>query len=141
MTNRDKKAARHHAYLMLYQWDIGEMSPEEVVQTYWEDKREKPEVRELADKLFIQTIESLKQVDAEISKFLKKGWIVSRLLPMDRSILRVSTYEILNRFLSPPEAVINDAVDFAKVYGEDERSPAFINALLDRIKKSSEEKA
>ncbi len=141
MTNRDKRIARQHAYLMLYQWDISEMNPEEIAQTYWEDKKEKPEVKSAAEKLFVQTVENLKQVDSEISRFLKKGWVISRLLPMDRSILRVSTFEILHQLLSPPQAVINDAVEFAKFYGEDERSPAFINAILDRIKERTEKQA
>jgi N utilization substance protein B len=35
--------------------------------------------------------------------------------------------------------VINDAVDLAKVYGEDVKSPAFINAVLDKIRREGSE--
>ncbi len=135
MTNKEKRRARHHAYLMAYQWDLGSLEPKEVILNYWEEVEEpSQEVKEVAERLFKRTVENRESVDGLISKYLKRGWTVSRLLPVDRSILRVATYELLNEELSPPEAVINDAVEFAKLYGEDPKSPAFINALLDRIK-------
>ncbi len=136
MTNKEKRKAREHAYLMMYQWDLSKIQPEEVVSNYWEDKREGKEIIEKANSLFLNAVKSLENVDAEISKHLKKGWFVSRLLPMDRSILRIAAYELLNGSFSPPAAIINDAVDLAKVYGEDEKSPAFINAVLDKINRS-----
>jgi len=135
MTNRDKKRARFHAYLMAYQHDISSLSPEEIVQSYWSTAEEENEqVKKLAEELFLGSVSFRERSDEAISKYLKRGWTISRLLPVDRSILRVATYEILNKDISPPEAVINDAVDFAKEYGEDEKSPAFINALLDKVK-------
>ena len=138
MTNRDKKRAREHAFLMMYQYDIGGLPPGEIALNYWEDNKESEEIRQMATYLFKKTVENLKNVDMEISKYLKKGWLISRLMPMDRSILRVATYEILKEKFSPVEAVINDAVDLAKVYGEDEKSPKFINAILDKVAKSKE---
>jgi N utilization substance protein B len=138
MTNRNKKRAREHAYLMMYQYDVGGLPPEEIVLNYWEDNKEGKDIKQMATYLFQKTIENLKNVDTEISRYLKKGWLVPRLMPMDRSILRVATYEILEENLSPVEAVINDAVDLAKVYGEDEKSPKFINAILDKVAKSKE---
>ncbi len=138
MTNREKKRARHHAYLMLYQWDISSLSPDEVASLYWEETEESsPEVRELAERIFKSTVENLETVDSHIKRHLKRGWDIPRLLPVDRSILRGATYEILNFDVSPAEAVINDAVDFAKLYGEDPKSPAFINALLDKVKRDA----
>ena len=138
MTNRDKKRAREHAFLMMYQYDFGGLPPEEIALNYWEDNEESEEIRQMATYLLKKTVENLKNVDMEISKYLKKGWLISRLMPMDRSILRVATYEILKENFSPVEAVINDAVDLAKVYGEDEKSPKFINAILDKVAKGKE---
>ncbi|ADY73519.1 NusB antitermination factor [Desulfurobacterium thermolithotrophum DSM 11699] len=138
MTNRDKKKAREHAYLMMYQYDLGGLSPEEIAFNYWEDNKESEEIKQMATYLFKKTVENLKNIDIEISRHLKKGWLISRLMPMDRSILRVATYEISNESFSPIEAVINDAVDAAKFYGEDEKSPKFINAILDKVAKNKE---
>lgn len=141
LSNADKKRAREHACLITYQSDISGFNADEVAKTYWEEVKEngkeKPEVKELAEKLARETYKHLNKIDSEISKYLKKGWVIERLLPMDRAILRVATYEILNEKISPPEAVINDAVELARKYGEDEKSHKFINAILDKVKKNA----
>ncbi len=140
LTNQEKKRAREHACLMAYQVDVSGFSPEEIIETYWEELeeergREKEEVKRLAEELLKETYKNIIEIDMEIEKRLKEGWIIDRLLPMDRSILRIAAYEILKGSVSPPEAVINDAVELAKVYGEEESSYKFINAVLDRLKK------
>ncbi len=142
LSNRDKKKAREYAYLIMYQVDVSGFSPDEIAETFWEELeeergREKEEVKKLSEKLVKGTVKNLFEVDSEISKHLKKGWVIDRLLPMDRSILRVATYELLKENISPPEAVINDAVELAKVYGEDEKSYKFINAILDKVKRDA----
>ncbi|WP_457680899.1 transcription antitermination factor NusB [Thermovibrio sp.] len=138
MTNKDKRRARQHAYTMLYQWDLSSLEPSEIPSLYWEEVEEpSSEVKALAKELFLKTVENLKEVDSVIEKHLKRGWKISRLLPMDRSILRVAACEILKGSVSPSEAVINDAVELAKAYGEDPKSPSFINAILDKIKKDA----
>lgn len=142
LSNPEKKRAREHAYLIAYQVDVSGFSPEEVAETYWEELeeergKEKPEVKELAERLVKGTYRNLLEVDSAIARHLKKGWIIGRLLPMDRSILRVATYELLKEEISPPEAVINDAVELAKEYGEEEKSYKFINAILDKVKQDA----
>ncbi len=142
LSNPEKKRAREHAYLIAYQVDVSGFSPEEVAETYWEELeeergKEKPEVKELAERLVKETYRNLFEVDSTIARHLKKGWVIDRLLPMDRSILRVATYELLKEEISPPEAVINDAVELAKEYGEEEKSYKFINAILDKVKQDA----
>ena len=142
LSSPEKKRAREHAYLIAYQVDVSGFSPEEVAETYWEELeeergKEKPEVKELAERLVKETYRNLFEVDSTIARHLKKGWVIDRLLPMDRSILRVATYELLKEEISPPEAVINDAVELAKEYGEEEKSYKFINAILDKVKQDA----
>ncbi len=134
LSNIEKRRARRHAFLMLYQKEISDLPPEDVEREYWEGKDEKEEVKAFATRLFRNTLKNRKLVDIEIAKHLKRGWSIRRLLPIDRSILRLSVYEILNENVSPVGAVINDAIEIAKRYGE-EKSPKFINAILDRIAK------
>ncbi|WP_457569525.1 transcription antitermination factor NusB [Desulfurobacterium sp.] len=136
LSNKDKRRAREHAVLMLYQYDVGHFEPEEVKSFYREETEgESPDVLSLAENLFDAVLSNKEEVDAVISKFIKKGWSLDRLLPVDRAILRLATTEILKGSLSPVPAIINDAVEIAKEYGEDEKSPKFVNAILDRIAK------
>ena len=143
LSNKEKKKAREHACLILYQYDLGQLPLEEIEENYWNDfakefgEAEKREIKELAHYLVKKTLERKEEVDEAISKHLKRGWVIERLLPMDRSILREATNEILYEEISPAEAVINDAVEIAKVYGEDAKSPKFINAVLDKIKRDA----
>lgn len=60
-----------------------------------------------------------------------RGWGLDRLPLVDRNILRLSLYELLYT-PTPPEAVIDEAVELAKAYGT-EQSPAAINGILDRV--------
>ncbi|OMH40925.1 transcription antitermination factor NusB [Desulfurobacterium indicum] len=136
LSNKDKRRAREHAILMLYQYDVGHFEPEEVKSFYREETEgESSEVLSLAESLFDAVVSNKEEVDTVISKFIKKGWSLDRLLPVDRAILRLATTEILKGSFSPVPAIINDAIEIAKEYGEDEKSPKFINAILDRIAK------
>jgi N utilization substance protein B len=133
MTNKQKREARLHASIMLYQWDIGGLSEEEVVSSYSECKDK--EVLERAKRLFLKVAKDTEKVDSVIKKYLKKGWTIERLYPQDKAILRLAVWELLNpqEMQSPPLAIINDAVEIAKSYGESEKSPKLINAILDKV--------
>lgn len=77
--------------------------------------------------------ENEKELDKTIEKHLKK-WKLDRLAKVDLAILRLSTYEILFDEDIPVNVSINEGVELAKKYSED-KSPAFINAVLDNISK------
>jgi len=59
------------------------------------------------------------------------GWKLDRLPMVDRNVLRLALYELLYAD-TPPEVVINEAVELAKEYGT-ENAPAVINGILDRV--------
>ena len=63
-------------------------------------------------------------------------WPTHRQPVIDRNILRIALHEI-NDVGTPGGKVINEAVELAKEYGT-EKSPAFVNAVLDRIWKSGD---
>lgn len=67
------------------------------------------------------------------TKELAPTWPAHRQAAVDRALLRLAHYE-MTRTKSPPKVVVNDAVEIAKAFSTD-KSPAFINALLDRILK------
>ena len=65
-------------------------------------------------------------------------WPTHRQPMIDRNILRLALHEIAVADV-PPKVAINDAVELAKEYGG-EKSPGFVNAVLDRIWKAVEPK-
>ena len=67
----------------------------------------------------------------EVIRAHAKGWTLDRLVSVDRNILRLSLYELLHTD-TPPEVIINEAVELAKRFGT-ENSSSFINGVLDTI--------
>lgn len=76
---------------------------------------------------FIREIDET--VDTESTK-----WRLSRMDVIDRSILRIATFELLFMQKTPYKVIINEALELAKKYSG-EQSVAFINGVLDAIKK------
>lgn len=70
----------------------------------------------------------------ELIESCTKKWGLSRLCPVDRSILRLSVYQL--KFLKelPPKVVINEAIELAKKFSTD-KSSGFVNGVLDAIMK------
>ena len=66
------------------------------------------------------------------------GWSTARMAKTDLAILRLATGEILFLDDVPNAVSMNEAVNLAKVYGE-EQSPRFVNAVLSKINRAQEQ--
>jgi len=71
--------------------------------------------------------------DAELGA-LSPEWRVERMPAIDRAILRLAHYEMTRPEGAKPKASVHEAVELAKQFSTEE-SPAFVNALLDRVLK------
>ena len=60
------------------------------------------------------------------------GWALDRLASLDRNILRMATYELLEQDDVPVAVVLDEAVELAKTYSTDE-SGRFVNGVLSTI--------
>lgn len=65
-------------------------------------------------------------------------WKLSRLSPVDKSILRMSVYHLKFCADIPPKVVINEAVELAKKFST-AQSPGFVNGVLDAVMKNLKE--
>jgi len=65
-----------------------------------------------------------------------KGWTLDRMPAVDRTVLRLGTWELLYGDV-PPGVVIDEAVELAKTLSTDE-SPAFVNGVLAHVLQSKE---
>ena len=94
-----------------------------------EDEREEDriyihdKVRDIVDHL--EEIDGL--IDANVD-----SWKTDRMAKADLAIIRLAVYEIKYEDAIPDKVAINEAVELAKLYGE-ESSPAFVNGVLARI--------
>jgi N utilization substance protein B len=68
------------------------------------------------------------ELDELIEKH-SKGWALSRIAPLERSIMRTALYEALHEEDVPVAVAIDEAVELAKEYcGTD--APGFVNGIL-----------
>ena len=75
-----------------------------------------------------------RELDALIVRF-SKNWKLSRIAKVELTILRLAVFEILHRPDIPLRVALNEAIELAKRYG-DENSRNFINGILDAIAKA-----
>lgn len=73
-------------------------------------------------------LEKLTEIDDMINSHAK-GWKTERMSKVDLSIIRVAVYEIMFDESVPTNVAINEAVEIAKKYGQEESS-GFINGVL-----------
>lgn len=66
------------------------------------------------------------------------GWSVGRMQPVDRNILRLGLYELLECPDVPPAVVLNEAIELARSFGGSE-SWAFVNGILDDLRRTIEQ--
>jgi len=90
-------------------------------------------VRKLASDWTNGTWENLAQCDELITASTIR-WEFGRLSPVDKSILRLAVYQLKFCPDIPPKVVINEAIELAKKFSTD-KSPAFVNGVLDAILK------
>jgi len=70
-------------------------------------------------------------VDAEIKKYAN-GWDFSRLVKMDKDILRIAISELLYIKDAPVKVVVDEALELAKKYSTEDSS-SFVNGILAKV--------
>ena len=65
-----------------------------------------------------------------------RNWRVDRMAAVDRNVLRLAAFELLYTD-TPRSVVLNEAVELARDFGAD-RSPSFVNGVLDAIAEDSQ---
>lgn len=93
-----------------------------------------PTVRPFFMDLVQGVIAAMDKIDPMLETY-SKNWKVSRMPVVDRNIMRIAAFELLERQDIPPSVTINEAVDIAKKYSTRE-SGSFVNGILDRIRLS-----
>jgi len=95
---------------------------------------ESEEAVAFASQLVLGACEHMADIDKVIGKH-SDHWKIGRIGKVELAILRLSLYEILHRQDIPLKVAINEAIELAKSFG-DENSRAFVNGILDSVAKA-----
>jgi N utilization substance protein B len=133
-----RRKAREAAVQMLYQMDVSGVDAERAITLFWENlsetapnARETFDEREFADGLVRGYGAQRDAIDDKIRE-VSKHWRLERMSRVDRNIIRLGAYELLHVSDVPRRVTLNEAVELAKRFGNEE-SPSFVNGVLDRI--------
>jgi len=126
--------SRESAFKAIYQMDMGDTDVESALEHVMEEDNLSETEAAFCGELVRGVYARLEQLDQIVQRNLT-GWRVNRLMSVDRNLIRLATYEILFCGHIAPEGAINEAVEMAKIYGQ-ENSSRFINSVLDKVKKN-----
>lgn len=128
---------RRLAFQALYQLDARNgADPESVLASIVDDDEHTPNYsdgeRKKAFLMASQAYAHKAEADAFMLE-LAPTWPAHRQAAVDRAILRLAFYEMVHA-KAEPKIAVNEAVELAKTFST-EKSPAFINGLLDKVLK------
>jgi N utilization substance protein B len=128
MPKRNRTIAREISLQALFQQDLTDSKKEDLDDLLAEAAEGE---RDYARALVTGVLENKQELDSRITE-VTDNWKLERIAAVDRAILRLGLYELLEMSEVPPKVVINESVELAKKFST-EKSGAFVNGVLDKI--------
>ena len=132
--------AREYVFALLF---AKAFSPDEAADEFYAREMENAEI-EFGDQIdyvhdvFFGIMDNAPAIDEKISA-AASGWTLNRLSKATLAIMRLSTYEMTAVNDVPKKVALNEAVELAKKF-DDDNAPAFINGVLNTIAHSLPER-
>lgn len=125
-----RRRARECAVQAIYSWYISKNTVEEVELAFVVDQDMKGVDMPYFRKLFRGVVDNVEAIDEALRPYLDRA--EDDIDPIERSILRLSGYELKFEDDVPFRVVINEGIEVAKVFGSDD-SHKYINGILDKL--------
>ncbi|TPQ28624.1 transcription antitermination factor NusB [Methylomonas sp. EFPC3] len=125
-----KTNARKCAVQALYQWQMSGDSLTRIETYFLEEEHLKGAQKTYFSELFHGVPKQLDVIDAALAEFVDRP--VEKIDPVERAILRIGAYELINRLETPYKVIINEGVNLAKDFGAD-GSHKYVNGILDKV--------
>lgn len=127
---RARGKSRRLAMQAIYQWQMTGDNISDIKQQFFEENN-----MEKLDTVFFSEMvsgvaSSISELDPLLEKYMSRS--VESVDPVERSIIRLATYEFINRLDVPYRVVLNEAITITKEFCA-ENSHTFVNAVLDKV--------
>jgi N utilization substance protein B len=126
-----RREAREKSLQALYQIDIANSNAEEAMESVLDGAP----TDNYFKKLVMGITENREQIYGMIRDNLE-NWTLERLANIDRNLLRIAVYEMVHSEDVPVSVAMNEAIEIAKKFGDDQSS-SFVNAVLSKVKVKS----
>ncbi|MCB9667771.1 MAG: transcription antitermination factor NusB [Myxococcales bacterium] len=131
MSHTPRRRSRGTALQILYQMDVASIDIDMAIRLYWSQFESYGHEGAFADQLARGVAGALTEIDAAITH-ASEHWRLDRMPVVDRNLLRLGCYELMASPQTPYRVTLNEAIELAKLYGNEE-SPSFVNGVLDCI--------
>ncbi len=126
----ERRRARSFAMQALYQWHMAGQAINEIEAQFYVDNDFSKVDTEYFKAILHGVPAKVAELDDAFAPLLDRP--IKELDPVELSILRLSTFELLERIDIPYRVVINEGVELAKTYGATD-GHKFVNGILDRL--------
>lgn len=142
-----RKLAREDAFKLIFNARVIPCAPQELLDTYLaevpsSDGMYAQQRVSARDEAYVRTVvEGVCAHEEELCDAIRpflKNWTLDRLAKVDLALLQIAIYEMRYVDDVPPKVAVNEALELAKKYG-DEQSSKFINGVLGGILGTVEE--
>lgn len=125
-----RSRARRRALQAVYAWQMSGSTMAGIIEQFRHEQE-----MEIADLDYFESLltgvdTQLAALDAALQPFLDRE--LERIDPIERAVLRIAAFELLQRLDVPYRVVINEAIETSKRFGAD-FGHSFVNGVLDKL--------
>ena len=133
-----RKKARDNVFKCIYELEFDrDKSLEDILEFCYLENSNEQEEKEYIEKVLKGVSENLDSIDSIILSKLK-NWSMQRIAKIDLAILRLAVYEIAYLNDIPVKVTANEAVELAKMYGNN-TSKSFVNGVIAKVIEDKDE--
>ena len=128
-----RQLARETAFKMIFQMDVGKNALE-VAERTMEEALDEGLIKKRDTAYILELVAGVADKKDELDAFIAehaKGWTLDRINVIEKNLIRLALYEIRHMENIPYEVSVNEAIELAKRYGEDD-AYSFVNGILDK---------
>ncbi|WP_078118753.1 transcription antitermination factor NusB [Thiosocius teredinicola] len=131
--SRQRSRARSLAIQALYQWQMAGQDISAIINHFMIEQDAKKFDTDYFAELVRSVPTRLAELDAALAPCVDRS--LEAVDPVERAILRLGAYELLEHPEIPYRVVINEAVELAKTFGA-EKGHRYVNGVLDKAARS-----
>ena len=124
-----RRRARRRALQALYQWQLTDQDEQDIIAQFLEEQDFSNVDTELFRSLVKGVVSTHQKLDDDLRPFLDRP--PGQLDVIEKVILRIGAFELLNHPEVPYRVVLDEAIDLAGRFGADQ-GYSFVNAVLDK---------
>ncbi len=132
-----RKKARDNAFKCIYELEFdNEKNIEKLLEFCYLENENQSDEKKYIDEVVSGVNKNIEKIDSIILSKLK-NWSMDRIAKIDLAILRLAIYEIMYMDDIPVKVTANEAVELAKLYGNND-SKSFVNGVIAKVIESKE---